>query len=90
MCAKCVEAVRAYFPDCPEETMGDFLISATCFPFGDHEQVARQVKEHHDAGCKTSDEAMARADREMDRAMRDYHDEEALRRQIEPTTKARL
>lgn len=79
MCAKCVDAVRRYFPDCPDAEMGEFLMSATSFPFGCGDDVERALKEHHDAGCRTTGEASARADEEMDKAMREYRAKEPRR-----------
>lgn len=69
MCAKCPVAIRRYFPDCPDDKMGDFLMSATSFPFGDGETVERQLREHRAAGVRTWREACARADAEMSAAM---------------------
>lgn len=45
MCDKCVEAVKMYWPDLPLEQYPELLWGATCFPFGDHEMVANQVRE---------------------------------------------
>jgi len=66
MCEKCAEAVKLYFPDCPDEEYGNFLMSSTAFPACDGDRVAEQLKEHKEAGCKTWLEAIDRAARIMD------------------------
>ena len=43
MCQKCVDAVRLHYPQLPEKDYGSFLMGATCFPFGEPEQVAEQL-----------------------------------------------
>lgn len=45
MCEKCVAAIKKYYPHLPEGSYGDFLMSATSFPFGSHEKVEAQLKE---------------------------------------------
>jgi hypothetical protein len=57
MCEKCVKAVDKYFPDCPLEFYGDFLITSTAFPAGSPETIEAQLKELKDAGCATWQEA---------------------------------
>jgi hypothetical protein len=43
MCSLCVEACRRYFPQVPDDRMGDFLMSVTAFPFVCGKDVARQL-----------------------------------------------
>lgn len=69
MCTTCVDVARSLFPDCPDERLGDFLMSATCFPFGDGEIVARQLREHREAGCATWLDAVDRAEAQIHKAM---------------------
>ncbi len=76
MCKKCVDAVRLYFPDCPDAEVGNFLLCATPFPCGDGDDVERSLKDHHDAGCRTIGEAMARADKQTEDAMAELSREE--------------
>ncbi len=45
MCQKCVDLVKQYYPELPEDDYGDLLMSATAFPFGGPETVERQLKE---------------------------------------------
>lgn len=72
MCEKCVAAAHKYFPKVSDDDIGDLLFSATCFPFGDHTDVARQLRnlarrKRCDGTVAT---AAALADADMDRAMR--------------------
>jgi hypothetical protein len=66
MCKQCVEMVEKYFPDCPEKEYGDFLFSATAFPFGDWQTVERHLKEAKDAGCKTYQDAINYANKQLE------------------------
>jgi hypothetical protein len=69
MCQKCVEEVKLYYPHLPEKEYGAFLMGATCFPFGEPEQVARQLatmKRNTDGSVEA---AYAYAERVMDMAM---------------------
>lgn len=43
MCQKCVDAVKQHYPQLSEKEYGAFLMGVTCFPFGEHEQVAEQL-----------------------------------------------
>jgi len=43
MCAGCLTAIKEVFPEIPENERGEFLMGATCFPFGDAEQVHEQL-----------------------------------------------
>jgi len=70
MCEKCVAAVKKYWPNLPEEKYPELLWNATCFPFGDHEMVARQVKEMAIEAKHDLDRALAIAGAEMTKAMR--------------------
>ena len=45
MCASCVEAVTATFPEVPDNEVGNFLMSVTAFPMGSPELVAQQLQE---------------------------------------------
>lgn len=71
MCRKCIDAVHRYFPDCPEDEIGEFLIAATCWPLGCGDEVERQLREHAESGCLTVADAIRRTDEECDAAMRD-------------------
>ena len=76
MCKECLDAVEKYFPDCPIGEIGNFLIEATPFPFGDGEHVAASLKTAKDAGCTTWLEAMDYAERQLDLEMEKYHAKE--------------
>ena len=67
MCRACAEACREIFPEVPDDEMGDFLISTTCYPFGEATQVRSQLVTNRDK-MTTSDwhECYAISDREMD------------------------
>lgn len=72
MCEKCLEAVRRYFPKVREVDAAELLVSATSYPFGEHREIARQLRnlsrrKHCDGTLAT---ACAIADTDMDRAMR--------------------
>ena len=44
MCKICADSVKEFFPDVPKNRMGDFLMSVTCFPFGDGKTERRQLR----------------------------------------------
>ena len=69
MCEKCVELVNQYYPDLSEEEQGHLLMSATCFPFGDPEDVERQLKELKEKTDGTLHGAIAFVADEMDAAI---------------------
>lgn len=46
MCQECVDLVRKYYPELPDEKYGDFLMSATCFPFGKPADIEKQFIEY--------------------------------------------
>jgi len=70
MCKGCVKAVEDYFPDCPDKEYGNFLFSATPFPFGDASTTRMHLKEAKDAGCKTWKEAITYANEHFDDSMK--------------------
>ena len=70
MCSRCVRAAYLYFPDVPDGRLGEFLFSATCFPFGDHAAVERNLADAWLAGCETYQQAEAYADEQMEDAMK--------------------
>ncbi len=66
MCQQCVDAVKKYWPDLPDDRYGDLLMSATSFPFGDADRVEREVREMAEqSGCDLG-KAVAIADAELD------------------------
>ena len=69
MCEKCNELITKYYPDLEWEEQYDILICATCFPFGQPEDIERQLKELVEKTDGTVDGAMAFADAEMELAM---------------------
>jgi hypothetical protein len=69
MCQKCVDAVKEIYPDCPEEVMGDFLFSATAFPFGNGDLVRKQLLEAKSKGYSTYLEAISYANSKTSEAM---------------------
>jgi hypothetical protein len=70
MCKQCVLMVEKYFPDCPEDEVGDFLMAGTAFPFGDPDYIGLQLKQAKDAGCKTYEEAIAYANNQLEESMK--------------------
>jgi hypothetical protein len=67
----CVEAVREFFPDCPDDEVEEFLFTVTDYPAVDATYVRKQLMELR-ATTSTWDEAMAQVDWEMEEAMRRY------------------
>lgn len=45
MCQKCIDAIKETWKDLPEENYDDLLMGATCFPFGDPEEIKKQLIE---------------------------------------------
>lgn len=72
MCQKCVDAVQEYYPDCPQQMMGDFLFAATCFPFGTPEKVREQLANMRARGQDTWRKALAYTDEQVTQAMANY------------------
>ena len=69
MCQKCVDAVKKYWPNLPEDKWDSLLWGATCFPAGEPEQVEQQLQElAEQSGCDF-DKAMAIANMESEKAM---------------------
>ena len=64
MCEKCVELVDKYYPSFSDQEKSDLLICATCFPFGQPEDIERQLKELVDNTDGTLDGAMSFAEKE--------------------------
>jgi len=60
MCKECQDSLDKYFPHLTQQEKNDLLWSATCFPFG---SAAPQLREMHDAGIRTLDEALSFAKR---------------------------
>ena len=73
MCQLCVDAVRRYFPDVPDDDYGDFLMTATAFPCAGGEHVAKQLEEMAEKSGGDWRRAMAIADEEMEAAMLDFY-----------------
>jgi len=69
MCQKCADLVQKYYPKLSDEQHGALLFNATCFPFGNPEDVERQLKELVEKTDGTLDGALAFADTEMEAAM---------------------
>ena len=69
MCQKCVDAVKLHYPQLPEKDYGEFLMGVTCFPFGEPEQVAEQLKTLKRNTDGSVGAAYAHSDRQMDIAM---------------------
>lgn len=84
MCKECLAAVEKYFPDCPIGEIGNFLIEATPFPFGDGEHVAASLMKARRAGCKTWLEAMVYSERQTDLEMERLHAKEENQGKVKP------
>jgi hypothetical protein len=74
MCEKCVEAVKRWYPELPENQWSGLLLGATCFPFGGPEQVEEQLKELREKTDGTLRGALKFADDEMCAEMDRYQD----------------
>lgn len=69
MCQKCVDAIKEYWPNLPEERWSDLLFNCTCYPCGDGDDVAKQVKEMAEKSGQDLNKACQIACDEMDEAM---------------------
>ncbi len=78
MCVKCLEAVKRHFPDCPDGSIHELLMGGTCFPFGEPEQVEKQLIEAKEAGCTRWEMVLDYADEQTTKAMRDFHEWESV------------
>lgn len=72
MCQKCTDAIKEYWPNLPEHKWSDLLMNCTCFPFGDHEQVAKHLKEMAEKSGQDLNRACQIACDEMDAAHEQY------------------
>lgn len=45
MCQKCVDAIKKFWPNVPEDKWADVLWGLTCFPAGCGDIVAKQLEE---------------------------------------------
>lgn len=62
-------AAKRYYPDCPDDKLGDFLFSATPFPFGTDKDVARCLSAARADGAATWEDAIDYASDQLDRSM---------------------
>lgn len=69
MCQKCLEAVRKHYSHLSDAEQAAALIGATCFPFGSHEMVEKQLQEVKEATDGTLGAALAYAENELRKAM---------------------
>jgi hypothetical protein len=72
MCKDCLRIGQTLFPDASEEDVGNFLMSATCFPFGHPRDVWRTAYSSWRAGAGTIRGAIRYAHLELDRGMRKF------------------
>ena len=77
MCKACLRIGQTLFPEASEEDIGRFLMSATCFPFGQPRDVWRTAYSSWRAGAGTIHGAVRYAHLELDRQMRRVHRKEA-------------
>lgn len=66
MCKECADLAKKYYPDLPEEDLGE-LLSATAFPFGDPAYLEKQLIELREKTDGTLHGAIVFAHEEMDR-----------------------
>lgn len=66
MCQKCVDLVKEYFPELPEDDYGDFLMGGTGYPFGWPENGEHQLQELKKYTDGSVGQAMAFADYKLD------------------------
>ena len=59
-----LELVHEYYPGVSDDEANALLWGGTCYPFGKEGQVREQLLAHVAAGCKTPDDAIARAHEE--------------------------
>jgi hypothetical protein len=76
MCKDCLRGLRSLLPNASEEELGDFAMSATCFPFGDARQVYYSARRSLRAGGFTIRGAIRYANLELDRQMRKFRSRE--------------
>lgn len=86
MCQKCIDSVKRYFPNLPEDKYGGFLMDCTCFPFGDAEEVEKQVKELSEQ-TSSYEECQAIVERKLSEDMEKYRMEENLSKNKEKPEK---
>ena len=69
MCQKCVDAIKKYWPDLPEEDWRHLLWGATPYPCGSAEDVVQAIRQMAErSGCDVG-LACAIADTELERDM---------------------
>ena len=73
MCEKCVEAATRYFPNLSEHEIGELLMGATAFPFGDAEYIEKQLAELKEKTDGTLDGALTYAANQLHEDMRKFH-----------------
>lgn len=76
MCKLCVQSVMDYFPDCPKKEYGNFLMSATSFPFGRPATIRLELKAAKDSGCQTYKDAIIYAEGHLDDQMKLFKEAE--------------
>lgn len=70
MCEKCKEAIDKYWTGLPEPLIGELLMNATCFPFGDHNMVAKQLRQMSRRSNQNVEKAIILAHRDLDCQMK--------------------
>lgn len=71
MCQQCVDALKKFWPNLPENRWMDLLMGATSFPAGCGEQVAKDLEEMAIKSGQDIEKAFTIACEELDAAMDD-------------------
>ena len=74
MCKKCVDAVKKYYPNLPEDDWSRLLWGATAFPMGHAKQIEEQLAELAKNTDGSLEEALCYANKQMDAAHEEFKD----------------
>lgn len=70
-----IDVVHEYFPTATEEQCEKFMWNATCFPFGNKDQIYKNIQKASLESNANIELAMAQADEVTRTAMRQYHEQ---------------
>jgi len=65
MCQECVDAVKEYWPELPQDQWGDLLMGATAYPYGGPEKIRTQLAEMAERSGRHLGKALALADDDL-------------------------
>lgn len=78
MSSKIDEALKQYFPTATDEEVDGLMWCATCFPFGDEDQIVENIKEKGIQSNSNIDLAINIAHEEIKKGMKEIHIEEMM------------